>query len=77
MYVGSPLSLELMRAYWTPGSAVIDMPASMANPDGPWVVRQRPLGETSDTEQTAQGVGWGLLIGVGAVIALAVVGFKG
>jgi hypothetical protein len=43
MYVGSPLSLELMRAYRTPDT-VIDMPASMANPDGPWVVRQQPLG---------------------------------
>lgn len=63
------------------GPWVVDMPASMANPDGPWVTRPARRGELSGfgESQAASGTGaaLGLLLGVGVVLALVVVGAGG
>lgn len=53
------------------GRYVIDMPASMRNPDGPWVAR--PMAGFRGSQDTARSFGLGAILGIGVIIALVVV----
>ena len=53
------------------GPPVIDMGASMANPDGPWVTQPSLAGFGLDHRE-AGSAGLGILLGMGAILALVV-----